>query len=92
MITLSSFHHSTSGKYAWSAPLPNSPAIAASFFGSTGGTGNNGTDLSSSGAATAAGPASTRFSSAKGIGSDQFFGLDEESADARYARQVSRRR
>jgi hypothetical protein len=67
----------------WGAPLPASPAVADAM---------RGLSLSSSGGSKPAEAASNlagsaRFANAKGIGSDQLFGRDEEDADERYERQ-----
>lgn len=78
------FESPRSSKPDWGAPLPQSPAVADAM---------RGLNISSSSPATEPAAASSslassaRFANAKGIGSDQLFGRDDEDPDARYQRQ-----
>jgi len=81
---LSAFMGSTprsGGRQDWAAPLPASPVIQEYR-----GRGEGGRE--EPGPAVSTGPLAARFSTAKGIGSDQLFGNDDETPDMRYERQT----
>lgn len=69
------------GRQDWAAPLPASPVIQEYRGRMEGGKQEPGPTVST-------GPLAARFSTAKGIGSDQLFGNDDETPDMRYERQT----
>jgi len=69
------------GRQDWAAPLPASPVIQEYRGRGEGGREEPGPTVST-------GPLAARFSTAKGIGSDQLFGNDDETPDVRYERQT----
>lgn len=63
----------------WAAPLPASPVVQEYRLAVT---------REETGPSVSTGPLAAKFSTAKGIGSDQLFGNDEETADIRHERQT----
>ena len=77
----STSHSACGGRKDWAAPLPASPVIQEYRGRMEGGKQEPGPTVST-------GPLAARFSTAKGIGSDQLFGNDDETPDMRYERQT----
>ena len=72
----------------WAAPLPSSPAVADAMRGlSLSSASGHASSEPAAAAASSSLASSARFANAKGIGSDQLFGQDDEDPDARYQRQ-----
>lgn len=71
------------GRQDWAAPLPPSPVIHESLYKPS-----HGSASTEAGPIVSTGPLAARFSTAKGIGSDQLFGNDDETPDMRYERQT----